>query len=106
MPFQNRPPQIRLQQGQLAAARRSQSAVSSIFILVDDKHVPLYRIMWISDTPHFCGNDDCNCEGDYEVRLEQDESVWASRQERDNVLKALEAWYDGEKESDHDWDEE
>src|SRR5687768_1067252 len=80
--------------------------VAPIFVVVDDKHVPLYRIMWISDTPHFCGNDDCTCEGDYEVRLEQDESVWASRQERDGVLKALEAWYNGEREhGGHDWDE-
>ncbi|MDX1946352.1 MAG: hypothetical protein SFU86_13205 [Pirellulaceae bacterium] len=73
---------------------------ASIFVLVDDKHVPLFRILWIADVPHFCGNDDCTCEGDYEVRLEQDESVWASRQERDNVLKALEDWYNGDHEAD------
>jgi hypothetical protein len=79
---------------------------SSIFVLVDDKHVPVFRIMWVSDTPHFCGNEDCTCEGDYEVRLEQDESVWASRQERDNVLKAVEAWYNGEREQEGEWDEE
>ncbi|MCB9941036.1 MAG: hypothetical protein H6823_22620 [Planctomycetaceae bacterium] len=30
-------------------------------------------------------------EGDYEVRLEQDESVWASREERDNMLTAIDA---------------
>ena len=77
---------------------------TSIFVLVDDKHVPLFRILWIADVPHFCGNDDCTCEGDYEVRLEQDESVWASRQERDNVLKALEEWYNGDHETDHDHD--
>src|SRR5687767_5935730 len=78
----------------------------SIFVIVDDKHVPVYRIMWVSDTPHFCGNDDCTCEGDYEVRLEQDESVWASRQERDGVLKAMEAFYNNHPgESSHDWDE-
>ena len=71
------------------------STSSSLFVLVDDKHVPLYRILWVADTPHFCGNEDCNCEGDYEIRLEQDESVWASRQERDNVLTAIESWYNG-----------
>jgi hypothetical protein len=85
------------------------SSSTSIFVLVDDKHVPVYRIMWVSDVPHFCGNDDCTCEGDYEVRLEQDESVWASRQERDSVLKAVEAWYNGEA-TDHghepDWEDE
>jgi hypothetical protein len=43
------------------------------------------------------------------VRLEQDESVWASRQERDSVLKAVEAWYNGEASDqghEPDWDEE
>jgi hypothetical protein len=73
---------------------------TSIFVLIDDKHIPVYRVMWVSDVPHFCGNDDCTCEGDYEVRLEQDESVWASRQERDSVLKAVEAWYSGRAATD------
>jgi hypothetical protein len=60
--------------------------------MVDDKHVPLYRIMWVAATPHFCGSPECAHEGDYEVRLEQGESVWAKREERDGVLAALEAW--------------
>jgi len=59
---------------------------------VDDKYVPLYRILWVSALPHFCGADDCQREGQYEVRLEQGEAVWASQQERDEVLAALEAW--------------
>ena len=67
----------------------------SIFCTIDDKHVPLYRVMWVSATPHFCGSEDCECEGDYEVRLEQAESVWANRQERDALLAALEAWQGG-----------
>jgi hypothetical protein len=79
---------------------------SPLFVVVDDKHVPLFRIVWISDVPHFCGNDDCECEGDYEVRLEQDESVWASRAERDKVLKAIEEWYNGERDHDHGWEGE
>jgi hypothetical protein len=61
-------------------------------ILVDDKHVPLYRIMWVAATPHFCGEEDCLREGQYEVRLEMDESVWASGNERDKVLEALNQW--------------
>jgi len=64
----------------------------SIFCMVDDKHVPLYRIIWVSAVPHFCGSPQCEQEGDYEVRLEQGESVWATREERDAVLVALEAW--------------
>jgi hypothetical protein len=66
--------------------------MTSIFCLVDDKHVPLYRVMWVADVPHYCGEEDCIREGTYEIRLEQDESVWASREERDKMLRALEAW--------------
>jgi hypothetical protein len=69
--------------------------MASIFCTVDDKHVPLYRVMWVSDVPHFCGSEECVCEGRYEIRLEQDESVWASRPERDAMLSALESWRGG-----------
>src|SRR5437868_13196026 len=57
----------------------------SIFCVVDDKHIPLYRILWVAAVPHFCGHEDCTQEGNYEIRLEQGESVWASREERDTV---------------------
>ena len=67
--------------------------MASVFCLIDDKHVPMYRIMWISDVPHFCGQEDCQCEGDYEVRLDQDESLWANRLQRDQVLEEMEKWY-------------
>ncbi len=60
--------------------------------VIDDKHVPLYRIVWVADVPHFCGADECQREGQYEVRLESGETVWASREERDAVLEALIAW--------------
>ena len=65
------------------------------FCKVDDKYVPLYRVMWISDVPHYCGHEDCTREGHYEVRLEQGESVWGSRKERDELLAALEKWQGG-----------
>ncbi len=64
----------------------------SVLCKIDDKYVPLYRIVWVSDLPHLCGADDCRREGQYEIRLEQNESVWASLKERDEVLAALEAW--------------
>ncbi len=64
----------------------------TVFCLIDDKHVPLYRILWISALPHFCGSPECEREGDYEIRLEGGESVWADREERDAALEALEAW--------------
>jgi hypothetical protein len=80
---------------------------SSVFCLVDDKYVPMYRVMWVAATPHFCGEDDCQCEGAYEIHLEQDESVWAPTQEqRDAVLKALEEWGGGGSHpSDDRWSE-
>jgi hypothetical protein len=64
----------------------------SVFCTIDDKHVPVYRIVWISAIPHFCGAPECRHEGDYEIRLEQGESIWANQQERDAVLEAIELW--------------
>jgi hypothetical protein len=65
----------------------------SAFCKVDEKYVPLYRILWISALPHFCGSADCEREGHYEIRLEEGETVWAaSQQERDEALQALEHW--------------
>ena len=64
----------------------------SVFCVVDDKHVPVFRIMWIAVTPHFCGEEDCVREGYYEVRLEQGESVWANSKERNHVLEQIELW--------------
>jgi hypothetical protein len=78
--------------------------MSSVFCLVDDKHIPLYRVMWISNLPHFCGNEDCDVEGRYEIRLEPDDSVFGTREERDAVLKAIEMWQSGAEPDD--WEEE
>ncbi|QDT13530.1 hypothetical protein [Planctomycetes bacterium K23_9] len=64
----------------------------SPIILVDDKHVPLYRIVWVSDVPHFCGEDDCMHEGDYEIRLDVDDSLWVIAKERDMVVAELNKW--------------
>jgi len=75
--------------------------MSAFFCLIDDKHVPLYRILWISELPHFCGNDDCMFEGRYEIRLESDESVFVNREERDKALAALEAWAGGGEVNDN-----
>lgn len=73
------------------------------FCQIDDKHVPIYRILWISAVPHFCGAEDCEVEGRYEVRLEQGESVWGSREERDQALVSVEQWQNGSPEDD-DWE--
>lgn len=64
----------------------------SIFCQIDDKLIPLYRILWVSELPHFCGSDDCQREGEYEIRIEGGESVWGDQEERDAVLTAIEAW--------------
>jgi hypothetical protein len=78
--------------------------MSSVFCIVDDKHIPLYRVVWASNLPHFCGNDDCEFEGRYEIHLDSDESVFGTREERDGVLKAIENWQAGA--DPEDWEEE
>ena len=69
--------------------------MSKFFARIDDKYIPLYRILWVAEVPHFCGHEECQREGSYEVRLEQGESVWASQRQRDDVLVALESWQGG-----------
>ncbi|MEN6496071.1 MAG: hypothetical protein ABFD16_17455 [Thermoguttaceae bacterium] len=74
---------------------------------IDDKFVPLYRIMWVAAVPHFCGSEECQREGQYEIRLEQGEAVWAATpEERDAVVTALQQWdeYGGLEETDDDDD--
>ena len=67
----------------------------SIMCRIDDKMIPLYRVMWVAATPHFCGEEDCQREGFYEIRLEQEESVWANTEERDTMQQHLEQWQGG-----------
>lgn len=63
------------------------------FCTIDDKFVPLHRIVWVSVLPHFCGSEECAREGQYEVRLQGGETVWAvSLAQRDTVLAALDDW--------------
>ncbi len=50
----------------------------SVFCRIDDKHVPLYRVLWIADVPHFCGQEDCVREGQYEIRLYIGDKMMAS----------------------------
>ena len=77
----------------------------SPLIVVDDKHVPLYRIVWISEKPHFCGEPDCTREGEYEIRLDVDDSLWASAASRDQVIAALSSWCsDPRTEDGPDWE--
>jgi len=66
--------------------------MASPLIKIDDKHVPLYRIVWVADLPHWCGEPDCVREGYYEVRLDVDDSIWTNADERDLVVEALNRW--------------
>jgi hypothetical protein len=75
-----------------ATLRRNRIAMNEVFCLIDDKHVPLFRIVWISELPHFCGKENCMFEGRYEIRLDHQESLFASRDERDRCLEAIESW--------------
>lgn len=66
--------------------------MAEAFVMVDDKHVPITRIVWISEVPHFCGNEECTVEGRYEVGIEGTDSLFGNRDERDAALRALEDW--------------
>ncbi len=68
--------------------------MNSPVIVVDDKHLPLYRVVWVADVPHFCGEEDCMHEGDYEIRLDvvDPDSLWVNAKERDTVVAALNRW--------------
>ena len=66
--------------------------MDSPLIVVDDKHVPLYRVVWVADLPHFCGDEQCEREGDYEIRLDVDDSLWTNQKGRDYVVSCLKKW--------------
>ena len=78
--------------------------MESPLVLIDDKHVPLFRIVWVSDVPHFCGEDDCMHEGDYEVRLDVDDSIWVNADERDITILAIKKWCSDPREGEGDWE--
>ena len=67
----------------------------SIFCRVDDKNVPLYRVLWVAATPHYCGDVDCQCEGLHEVALDAGESIWAKFEEKEHLLQMIEEWQGG-----------
>jgi hypothetical protein len=69
--------------------------MSGNMFVIDDKFIPLYRVLWVGKTPHYCGEEDCMREGYYEIRLEDGESVWGNQEERDGLLDAIETWCGG-----------
>lgn len=78
--------------------------MDSPLIKIDDKHVPLFRIVWISDVPHFCGEPDCQHEGDYEVRLDVDDSIWTNASERDQTIEAIKRWCSDPRDDESNWE--
>ncbi|MFK8112617.1 MAG: hypothetical protein AB8B91_10455 [Rubripirellula sp.] len=75
-------------------------------VKIDDKHVPLYRIVWVADVPHFCGEEDCTREGDYEIRLDVEEPLWTNSKGRDEVIEALTKWCSDPKPGESgDWED-
>ena len=75
----------------------------SVFSRIDDKFVPLYRVLWVAAAPHFCGEEDCQQEGQYEVRLEGGDDLWATDQERDDLIQAIEHWHSEPGQSGEDF---
>ncbi len=76
-------------------------------VKIDDKFIPLYRVVWVSAVPHFCGEEDCMHEGDYEVRLDVDDSIWTNGSDRDLVVEAIRDWCSDSlpDEDDPDWED-
>jgi hypothetical protein len=83
--------------------------MNSPIVRVDDNHITRYRKVWISDVPHFCGEDDCMHEGDYEIRLDVDDSIWTNGDQRDVVIESLTRWCSdprpGNEGEGPEWDE-
>jgi hypothetical protein len=79
----------------LAEAMPLEPTAMSIFCRIDDKIVPLYRVLWVSATPHYCGEAECQCEGLHEVALEGGESLWAKFDEKERLLQMIEEWQAG-----------
>ena len=77
-----------------------------VFCHVDDKLIPLYRVVWIAELPHFCGDEECQREGQYEIRLEGDESVWGGVGEHDAAVEALQAWLQGDQQEGEQQEDE
>ena len=96
-----------LREGEIGRKVKHENVVRTVdvdAITIDDKQVPLYRILWVATVPHFCGEADCQHEGHYEVRLEPGDSVWAaSTEQREEVVAALEKWQGGLGSTDDDW---
>ena len=70
--------------------------IETIFCRIDDKQIPLYRVLWVSATPHYCGEAECQCEGMYEVAIEGGEPIWARFDEKEKLMTMIEDWQLGE----------
>jgi hypothetical protein len=64
----------------------------SIFCRIDDKLIPIYRVLWVSATPHFCGEPECQAEGLYEISLDSGDPIWARHEEKERLIEQIEEW--------------
>jgi hypothetical protein len=53
------------------------------------------------DSP--CGDEECMHEGDYEIRLDVDDSLWTNGEGRDSVVAALNRWGSDPRGDSEDW---
>jgi len=70
--------------------------IETIFCRIDDKQIPLYRVLWVSATPHYCGEAECQCEGLYEVAIEGGDPIFARHEEKDRLMAMIEDWQLGD----------
>ena len=75
----------------------------SIFCVVDDKHIPLYRVMWIAATPHFCGAERLRSRGLLRSAPRTGRVGVGQYRGRDGILAALESWQGGTGPTDDEW---
>ena len=80
-------------------------STAPIFVLVDDKHIPVYRGLRGSPTCRtFAVMTTANAKGI--TRFVSNRTNRSGlRGQHDSVLKAVEAWYNGEQQGGH-WPEE
>lgn len=68
-----------------------------VLVVLDDKTIPIALIDWVSELPHFCGDDECDADGLYEVYMRSG-SLFVDFEEQKVAVQALARYHsDGEK---------
>lgn len=61
-----------------------------MLVRYDDKLIPIFRLLWLSELPHVCEEDNCPVRGLYELRLGNGESLFSTRADRDRFIEQTE----------------